>query len=103
MTLDELYETIDGVELEGIDINLELQSVLIRHKPTGLCTNVTARALDAIDWPTLHSLLKGEREGRVLKHMTRVVGYYSQTANWNPSKLGELKDRHKGNYTVPNP
>jgi len=31
-------------------------------------------------------------------HMTRIVGYYSQVHNWNKSKLGELKDRQKGNY-----
>jgi len=32
--------------------------------------------------------------------MTRVVGYFSRVHNWNKSKLGELKDRHKGNYSV---
>jgi ribonucleoside-triphosphate reductase len=32
---------------------------------------------------------------------TRVVGYFSKVANWNKSKrLGELKDRQKGNYSV---
>ena len=28
--------------------------------------------------------------------MTRIVGYYSRVTNWNPSKLGELKDRQAG-------
>lgn len=32
--------------------------------------------------------------------ITRIVGYFSRTNNWNKSKLGELKDRHKGNYSV---
>ncbi len=32
--------------------------------------------------------------------VTRIVGYYSRTSNWNKSKVGELKDRHKGNYSV---
>jgi ribonucleoside-triphosphate reductase len=32
--------------------------------------------------------------------MTRIVGYFSRIANWNKSKLGELKDRHRGNYSV---
>jgi ribonucleoside-triphosphate reductase len=32
--------------------------------------------------------------------MTRIVGYFSRVNNWNKSKLGELKDRHKGNYSV---
>ncbi len=32
--------------------------------------------------------------------VTRIVGYYSRTSNWNKSKIGELKDRHKGDYSV---
>jgi ribonucleoside-triphosphate reductase len=31
--------------------------------------------------------------------ITRIVGYYSRINNWNKSKLGELEDRHKGQYT----
>jgi ribonucleoside-triphosphate reductase len=27
--------------------------------------------------------------------ITRIVGYYSRTDNWNMSKIGELHDRHK--------
>jgi anaerobic ribonucleoside-triphosphate reductase len=32
--------------------------------------------------------------------MTRVVGYFSRITNWNKSKLGELKDRRRGDYSV---
>jgi len=32
--------------------------------------------------------------------ITRIVGYFSRIANWNKSKLGELRDRHRGNYAV---
>ncbi|MGD1002526.1 MAG: anaerobic ribonucleoside-triphosphate reductase [Candidatus Brocadiia bacterium] len=32
--------------------------------------------------------------------MTRIVGYYSRVNNWNKSKIGELKDRHRGNYRL---
>ncbi len=32
--------------------------------------------------------------------VTRIVGYFSRITNWNKSKLGELKDRHKGQYSV---
>jgi len=35
-----------------------------------------------------------------LIYMSRIVGYYSRINNWNKSKLGELKDRHAGNYVV---
>lgn len=30
--------------------------------------------------------------------ITRVVGYYSRVDNWNLSKIGELKDRQRGDY-----
>ena len=33
--------------------------------------------------------------------ITRIVGYFSRVSNWNKSKLGELKDRHRGDYRVP--
>lgn len=32
--------------------------------------------------------------------VTRIVGYYSRVANWNKSKIGELKDRHAGSYKL---
>ncbi|MFH1548262.1 MAG: anaerobic ribonucleoside-triphosphate reductase [Candidatus Omnitrophota bacterium] len=32
--------------------------------------------------------------------ITRIVGYFSRVNNWNKSKIGELKDRKKGNYRI---
>ncbi|MCJ7814137.1 MAG: anaerobic ribonucleoside-triphosphate reductase, partial [Candidatus Atribacteria bacterium] len=32
--------------------------------------------------------------------VTRIVGYYSKITNWNKNKIGELKDRHSGNYKI---
>jgi anaerobic ribonucleoside-triphosphate reductase len=32
--------------------------------------------------------------------ITRIVGYYSRVNNWNKSKLGELRDRHAGQYKL---
>lgn len=32
--------------------------------------------------------------------ISRIVGYFSRINNWNKSKIGELADRHKGNYHV---
>jgi len=32
--------------------------------------------------------------------VTRIVGYYSKIDNWNKNKIGELKDRHSGNYKL---
>jgi len=35
-----------------------------------------------------------------VKHISRVVGYWANTENWNRSKISELKDRGKGNYEI---
>lgn len=32
--------------------------------------------------------------------VTRIVGYFSRIANWSKSKIEELRDREKGDYTV---
>jgi len=32
--------------------------------------------------------------------LTRIVGYFSRVNNWNKSKLGELRDRQRGTYSV---
>ncbi|MBL7140551.1 MAG: anaerobic ribonucleoside-triphosphate reductase [Planctomycetes bacterium] len=42
----------------------------------------------------------GHCGGEDVYGMTRIVGYFSRIANWNQSKLGELKDRQKGDYVV---
>lgn len=52
------------------------------------------------EWDEWCAVLFGKRQPRVMRQYTRVVGYYSNIANWNRSKLAELRDRHKGNYQV---
>lgn len=42
----------------------------------------------------------GDEGRQVLRGYTRIVGYYTNIHNWNKSKLGEIVDRHKGNYRV---
>lgn len=32
--------------------------------------------------------------------ITRIVGYFSRISNWNKSKIGELKDRRRGDYKI---
>jgi len=57
----------------------------------------TNEAIENNNWPMLN---RGIIQGKDVYHVTRVVGYYSRVHNWNKSKLGELKDRHKGNYAL---
>ena len=45
-------------------------------------------------------IIHGERSPIVLNGITRIVGYFSRVNNWNRSKIGELRDRRKGEYSV---
>ena len=54
-------------------------------------------AIEKNDWPVLKSQVN---QGKNVHHITRIVGYYSRVENWNKSKKGELKDRHKGDYNI---
>ncbi len=47
------------------------------------------------------SVIENKRAPIVLNGVTRIVGYYSRVNNWNKSKVGELRDRAKGNYGTP--
>lgn len=48
----------------------------------------------------LKDLVRALRTGEFIRlnGVTRIVGYYSRIQNWNKSKIGELRDRHVGNY-----
>lgn len=52
-------------------------------------------------WEHLEMMLLGKRGVKTIESMSRIVGYYALLRNWNKSKIAELKDRHRGNYTVP--
>lgn len=103
MKLSELFEAVDldpnleGVGFEDTDRGTML---LVKHLPSHLITRLPMLAVEDLAWGALMPVLYGDREPRVLEHMSRVVGYYSRIENWNESKIGELRDRHKGNYAV---
>jgi ribonucleoside-triphosphate reductase len=54
------------------------------------CRKWTPRLQDHCDYCNSHDVYG----------VSRIVGYFSRISNWNKSKLGELKDRHHGNYSV---
>lgn len=101
MDFKQFIENVESHEdLEGVGIDLENRILVVRHKPSDLTTSIPAGAVDDIDWDTLLDVFTGKREPQALRHMTRVVGYYSRTENWNKSKIGELRDRRKGEYSI---
>lgn len=103
MTGTELFDKIaEHAELEGVGI-LETDkgpAVMIKHTPSGMATQFPLEAIETLGWGVLEPVLTGQRDPNVLTHMSRIVGYFSRLANWSKSKIGELKDRHKGSYAL---
>ena len=91
-------------DLVGIGMQMDegggLKGLVIKHEPTNMEVKIPVDAVKQTDWDTLFDVMTGKREPAVLQHMTRVVGYYSKIENWNPSKIGELHDRQKGDYEL---
>ncbi len=72
-----------------------------RRRDTGIKWELPFTSIAAHPWAEIEDLLLGRRTARVLTHVARVVGYYSFTHNWSKSKIAELADRQRGEYTVP--
>ena len=105
MELTQFYDKIEAhPDLDGLGIEAECENqqpgVIIRQNKTSLMTRIPLAAIEAADWDVIEEVLIGKREPQVLQHMTRVVGYFSRVENWNKSKVGELKDRRKGDYSI---
>lgn len=99
MTTDEFYDMIENhKDLRGIGIKDGV--AIVEYIPAKIFTAITPKAIATISENNILEVLTMQREPEVLTHMARVVGYYSRVDNWNQSKLGELKDRKKGKYTV---
>lgn len=103
MEKQELFERIEAsgyewkiYEKDGIE-GVLIRCVCSKCLNTGRPVPVDFDLLQEIDW---HDIERRVVNGRHVEHVTRVVGYYSKTSNWNRSKQGELKDRHRGRYRV---
>lgn len=69
----------------------------IGSKRLDTAAHFTPEAIRKNDWSALHKQII---QGKDVYHITRIVGYYSRIQNWNKSKVGELKDRHTGDYVL---
>jgi hypothetical protein len=61
----------------------------------------TIRTASESDCETIFEIITRTLNPTMLYTFTRVIGYYSSTENWNLSKLGELEDRRRGGYALP--
>lgn len=103
MTKDELFDHLEGSTFEWAEYEHDGQEgLLIRCSCPRCrgCEEKTHVAFDALDDLTWEAVKRHVINGRHIKHLTRIVGYYSEISNWNQSKKGELKDRQSGNYSV---
>lgn len=86
-----------GDELEAVEYE-ESSIPAVRHRKTHI--TLPLRSMCNVSDAEAIALLRGERSAVAVETLTRIVGYYSKTANWNSSKIGELSDRRKGLYNV---
>lgn len=103
MTGDEFLQGIkdtQGLVLVSVDVDEE--AVYVRNETQNCVWRIEARAIWEYDWIDFAPVLLCEREVQPIHQMARIVGYYSiVNIAWNKSKLAELEDRHRGNYTLP--
>ncbi len=92
----------DDLEWLGVRRGADAVSdeVYVGYGRTGAKLAVPVEAVLTREWDELEAVLTGKRPGRVLGHLTRIVGYFSQVHNWNRSKHAELRDRQSGSYVV---
>lgn len=98
---DAAIEGHDFLEIDGdIEGNIPQEHYLkiINHK----LECAFSVSMDAIIRQDLNYIVNTLETGIALRlyGVTRIVGYYSRVSNWNKSKIGELHDRHMGNYSV---
>jgi anaerobic ribonucleoside-triphosphate reductase len=105
MTTREFTNRVDSHESLAVWDVVETENtrdchVVIKNLKTRALYKVLISTILHTDWKNLEQVLTGAREPGVLHHITRIVGYYSRVENWNRSKMGELKSRRKGDYSI---
>lgn len=103
---DQAIENHVFLKIDGISIDNKPCVEVTKESRIKVVNGITEEAyeieVDTIVRTPLKDLILALETGILLRlsGVTRIVGYYSKVHNWNKSKLGELQDRHKGNYGV---
>ena len=105
MKLDEFFWQVECDErLRGIDLRKgdspQADVVVIEDLKTGYKTSFAVPVILESSWDDLRAMATGEKDINPLYHVSRIVGYFSRIENWNKSKLGELRDRRAGDYSI---
>ena len=83
------YKLVKG--LEGAFVEIDIRELINKVKDSAIMS-AEEQAQQIVD------VIKTNRNDIILEGVTRIVGYYSRVNNWNKSKIGELRDRAKGEY-----
>lgn len=92
---------VDGISIDNkpcVEVTKESRIKVVN----GITEEAYEVEVDTIVRTPLKDLILALETGILLRlsGVTRIVGYYSKVHNWNKSKIGELQDRHKGDYAV---
>ena len=100
MKIEEFASSIEeDKDLSIVTFDDKKDCFIVRNEKLKEDYECTFEAVCAQDWQNIGRVLHGG-EAEVLEGRTRIVGYFSKVKNWNKGKLGELKDRQGGKYTI---
>lgn len=77
-------------------VGVQDDEVLVRCEGVEGALAIAPEEILASEWNEMLPMLLGQCEPDPLRHVTRIVGYYSATRNWNRSMLAQLRDRIRG-------
>lgn len=92
-------EEVDGKDILVIE-NSNIADGIEGHQCTVDVSEIFAVVEDCESGQQFIDVINGDRNAIVCEGVTRIVGYYSRTHNWNKSKIGELRDRKGENYAL---
>ena len=102
-------EETDDLTIVGTSFNKEKKEIFLiedinnsKEHIEVVISEIIEKAKDVEIAKEFINVIKGERSSIILNGVTRIVGYFSRVNNWNRSKIGELRDRRIGEYSVSN-
>jgi hypothetical protein len=98
----EIVCEVEGGGCEGSDIivieNSNIAKDIEGHQITVEVPEIFAKCTNEHEAERFIAVINLEKPAIACEGVTRIVGYYSRVQNWNKSKVGELRDRQKGQY-----
>jgi hypothetical protein len=98
MDLQEFLVKVNETEgIEGLGVT---EDAFIIKNINEVKFSIPVNTVKESSWNDLIDVIQERRDPSVLRHVSRVVGYFSSLNNWNKSKLAENQSRHRGSYQL---